>query len=133
MRATNSLDAALPTGAESPIPFPYDIAFVDTDTSDAVRGQIEEHLARLSHFYDRITYARVNVRVPHKHGGFRMFHIHVEVDVPGRRLAATREPELDDKHTEPRLAIRDAFHKVTRQLEDFVKQRNEKKGHARHH
>lgn len=132
MRVTNSLDSSLPSGAETSIPFPYDIAFVDTDTSDAVRDQIEEHLGRLTHFYDRITYARVNVRVPHKHGGVRMFHIHIEVDVPGRRLAATREPELNDKHCDPRLAIRDAFHKITRQLEDFVKQRNEKKG-PRHH
>ena len=129
MRETNSLDSSLPT-ADATIPFPYEIRFVDTDTSEAARDQIEVYLARLTHFYDRITFARVNVRVPHKHGHKRLYHIHVEVDMPGRLIAVSREPEVTDKHLDIRTAIRDAFHKVTRQVESFNKERKHHKGHA---
>ncbi|MBX3021404.1 MAG: ribosome-associated translation inhibitor RaiA [Bdellovibrionales bacterium] len=109
------------------VPYPYDIRFADCENSPATRTYIEEYLERMAHFYDRITYGRVTVRIPHKHGGVRFFHIHVQLDVPGRRLAVSREPEANEKHTDIRLAIRDAFHKMTRQLEDFVKTRNESK------
>lgn len=112
---------------ESSVPFPFEVSFVDSETSPAVRYQIEEHLARLSHFYDRITFAHVYVRIPHKHRGARSFHIHIQLDVPGRRLVASRDPDATDKHTEIHLAVRDAFSKITRQLEDFVKHRQERK------
>jgi ribosome-associated translation inhibitor RaiA len=122
MQTTTSDDAQLPQSTAD-IPFPYDISFVDSSPSDAVRFQIEEHLSRLGRFYDRITDCRVIIRIPHKHGGARFFHIHLQLDVPGKRLAVSREPEVKDEHTAVRIAIRDAFHKLTRQLEDFVKAR----------
>ena len=114
--------------AESPVPFPYEVSFIDSDTSPAVKAQVEEYLVRLSHHYDRITFAHVYVRIPHKHRSNRLFHVHVQVDVPGRRLVVSREPEASDKHMDIRLALRDAFQKVTRQLEGFNKSRNEHKG-----
>lgn len=110
------------------VPFPYDIQFADCDVSPATRYFIEENFARLAHFYDRITYARAIVRIPHKHGGVRLFHIHLQLDVPGRVLVVSREPEADDAHIEIHVAIRDAFAKLTRQLEDFVKARKNHKG-----
>lgn len=125
---TNSVDTSLPTGQRGEVPYPYDISFVDCETSPSTRDLIEEYLARMAHFYDRITYARVFVRIPHKHGGVRFYHIHVQLDVPGRRLTVSKEPEANDAHTDVRLAVRDAFAKLTRQLEDFVKHRNQHKG-----
>lgn len=128
MQRTNEANSALPTGQQGVVPFPYDISFVDTESSPAIRALIEEYLARMAHFYDRITFGRVYVRIPHKHGGARFFHVHVQLDVPGKRLAVSREPEADDKHTEIRSAIRDAFHKMQRELLDFTKHRKERKG-----
>lgn len=113
---------SLGTQEDQYIYFPYTICFVDCEPSEAVRFQIEEHLARLEHFYSRITDCRVNVRIPHKRGA-RFFHIHIQLDVPGKRLAVSREPETKDEHTTVSAAIRDAFHKVVRQLEDFTKAR----------
>ena len=127
MNIMNSLEPSL-SGDESAVPYPYEIHFVDSEPSPATRFLIEENLARLAHFYDRITHARVQVRIPHKHGGVRMFHIHMQLDVPGRRLVVTREPEVDDKHAEIHIAIRDAFTKLLRQLEDFVAHRKNHKG-----
>jgi ribosome-associated translation inhibitor RaiA len=114
---------------EGAIPFPFDIAFVDSATSPAVRAQIENQLQRLTRFYERITFARVNVRIPHKHRtpGQRQFHVHVQVDLPGRSLVASRESSAGDRNMDIHRVVRDAFLKVTRQLEDFVKTRNRKK------
>ncbi|NJL25429.1 MAG: ribosome-associated translation inhibitor RaiA [Calothrix sp. SM1_5_4] len=124
----NVLDSSLaetqPQAAALPY-FPYNISFVDCDSSEALRGLVEDQLTRLSHFYDRITDAKVFVRIPHKHSGARLFHIHVQLDVPGKRLVASREPAVDERHLDVRIAVRDAFQKLTRQLEDFVKSRNE--------
>jgi ribosomal subunit interface protein len=125
MNSTNPVESELPTGPS--VPFPFDVSFVDSETSPAVRYQIEEHLERLSHFYDRITYAHVYVRIPHKHGR-RSFHVHVQLDVPGRRIAVSRDCEDSDKLMDVHIAVRDAFNKVTRQLEDFAKVRRGHKG-----
>ena len=134
MREMNPLEPVVSADTrEVSIPFPYDIRFLDTDTSEVARGQIEDCLERLTHFCDRITFARVNVRVPHKHSVKRLYHIHVEVDMPGKRIAVSREPEVTDKHLDLHAAIRDAFHKVTRLVEGFVKERNHHKGRGEHH
>ena len=112
------------------IHFPYDISFVDCEPSDAVRFQVEEHLSRLNHFYDRITDCKIAVRIPHKHSEHskaRFFHVNIQLDLPGKRIAVSREPEIERPHTEVGPAIRDAFHKLTRQLEDFVQLRKNHK------
>lgn len=129
MQSTNSLDTALPSvSADGVVPFPYDVRFVDCEVSPAVRHLCEEYLARMAHFYDRIDFGRVYLRIPHKHGHNRFFHVHVQLDIPGRRLVASREPEVNDKHMDVRLAIRDAFHSLQRELVDFTKRRNSHKG-----
>lgn len=115
---------ATPTGPvisdpESLIYFPYDISFKDTDSSPAIRYQIEQYLAKLSQLHDRITDCRVTVQIPHKRSGNRFFHINISLDLPGKRLAVSREPEVRDEHTDIHTAISCAFHKLTRQLEDF--------------
>jgi ribosome-associated translation inhibitor RaiA len=109
--------------ADSEIGFPYEISFIDSDPSDGVRFQIEQYLAKLSRLSTRITDCKVVVRIPHKRGGNRFFHIHVALDLPGKRLAVSREPEMKEEHTEIQTAISATFHKLTRQLEDHLKSR----------
>lgn len=108
---------------DSTIRFPYDISFVDCDTSDAVRFQVEQHLAKLNRLSERITDCKVTVRIPHRHSINRFFHINIALDMPGKRIVVTREPELDATHTGIRTAISNAFHKLFRQTEAFIKGR----------
>jgi ribosome-associated translation inhibitor RaiA len=105
--------------------FPYDISFVDCEPSDAVRFQVEHQLTKLSRIHNRITDCRVIIRIPHKHrmNSSRIFHIHISLDLPGKRLAVSREPELNDERSGIQTAISASFHKLIRQLEDFVKAR----------
>lgn len=111
--------------------FPYDITFADCDPSPAMQALIERYLAKLARFQDRIIDAEVVVRIPHKHGQRRFFHIHVKIDVPGRQIVVAREPEVRPDHTSIAIAIHDAFDKVTRQLEDHVSlRRNRRAGRS---
>ncbi|HMN68066.1 MAG TPA: HPF/RaiA family ribosome-associated protein [Bdellovibrionales bacterium] len=103
------------------IPFPYEIRFDDSASSPATRDLIESHLSALPGIYQRITRAQVAVRIPHKHGGLRFFHIHIQLDVPGKKLIVSREPEANEAHTDIRLAVKDAFGKLEHQLEVFAK------------
>ena len=111
------------TPLNSEITFPYDIQFVDCPPSDAVRFQVEQYLVKLNRLSNRITDCRVSVRIPHKHGGNRFFHVHASLDMPGRRIAVSREPEIREERTDVHTAISSTFHKLTRQLEDHLKSR----------
>jgi ribosome-associated translation inhibitor RaiA len=127
VKETMAEKSASPAASPS-IRFPYDISFADSDTSPATSEKIESYLARLDRHYDRITDAKVFVRIPHNHGP-KLFHIHIQLDIPGKRLAVSRDTEVDDSHAAIQTAIKDAFQKITRQLDDFVKLRNEHKPH----
>jgi hypothetical protein len=117
------------SAAVSWVPFPYDISFADCASSEATRMKIEEQMLRLARVYDRIQDVKVVVRIPHRHGSLRQFHINIQVDVPGKRIAVSRDPEVGDDHMDIGMAIRDSFTKAVRQLECFAKL---KRGHREH-
>ena len=120
------IESPVSPGLSPSIRFPYDISFADSDTSPATVEKIESYLAKLDRHYDRITDAKVFIRIPHNHGP-KLFHIHIQLDVPGKRLAVSRDSEMDDSHAAIQASIKDAFAKITRQLDDFVKQRKDHK------
>ena len=120
MQTSKNLSISMDPNKDAEIKFPYDISFIDCTPSDAVRFQIEQHLAKVGQLYERITDCKVAVRIPHKSSGNRYFHINIQMDVPGKRIAVSREPEAREQHTEIHAAVRDAFHKLSRQLETFV-------------
>jgi ribosome-associated translation inhibitor RaiA len=119
---------AIPTGPaftdpDSAIAFPYEISFKNTEPSEAARFQIAQYLAKLSQLSDRITDCKVVVSIPHKRSGNRYFHIHAALDLPGKRIAVSRDPEFKDAHAEIQVAISSCFHKLTRQMEDYLRTR----------
>jgi ribosome-associated translation inhibitor RaiA len=108
---------------ETALYFPFEISFQDTEPSDAIRFQIVQYLAKLGRLSDRITDCKVVVRIPHKRSGNRFFHIHAALDLPGKRIAVSREPEVKDEHTDIHTAISATFHKLIRQMEDYLRSR----------
>ena len=109
------------------IGFPYEIKFADSDASPATAQLIETYLARLSQRYDRIVDCNVFVRIPHH--GPKLFHVHVQLDVPGKRLATSRDAEPNDSHTSIQTAVKDSFKKIMRQLDDYVTMMRDHKPH----
>ena len=106
--------------------FPYEISFVDCDSSEALRTKIEQQLMKLERITPRITDGKVMIRLPHKTHGPKRFHIHIQLDIPGQRLVVTREPQSGDSHSDAYVAVHDAFLKLTRRLEEFIRKRGER-------
>jgi ribosomal subunit interface protein len=109
------------------------ITFRNLDRSDALEADIRQHAQKLEEFYAGIIGCRVVVEAQHKHHRHgNHYHVRVDVTVPGGELVAQRDPDDHHAHTDVYVAVRDAFHGVRRQLEDFARQRDQRrKAHDR--
>jgi ribosomal subunit interface protein len=107
------------------------IAFRNMDASPAVEAKIRERAAELERFYDRIVSCRVVIEAPHRrHEQGKLFHIRVDLKVPGREIVVKRDPTEHHAHEDIFVAVRDCFDAVRRQLEDYVRrQRGATKAH----
>ncbi len=106
---------------------PLEITFRNMEPSDAVEAKVRERAEKLDHFAKNIMGCRVIVEAPHKHqhkGG--IYHIRIDLTVPGDELSVSREHGLDHAHEDVYVAIRDAFDAARRQLEDFERRRRGK-------
>jgi ribosomal subunit interface protein len=112
--------------------FPLRIQFRDIAQSDFVYNWIWDHAQKLEQYYERIMSCHVVVSAPHRHRNKGLiFHIQVRLHMPGGDIVTSREWEEDASHEDIYVAIRDAFEKTTRQLEDFARrQRGKMKRHS---
>jgi ribosomal subunit interface protein len=102
---------------------PLQISYRDVTPSAALEAAIHERAAKLDEFFDRITGCRVLVESPHRrHQQGRLYHVRVELAVPGRSIVVDREPHEHHEHEDVYVAVRDAFDAVRRQLEDYVRE-----------
>lgn len=95
---------------------PLQITIRDMDRSDALDSVIQEQVARLERFHDRITRCRVTVEQlgRHQQQG-RQFAVKVDLRIPGREIVASH-----DHHEDVYVALREAFDSARRQLEELV-------------
>lgn len=99
------------------------ITFRDVEPSPAVEAAIREKAGKLGEIFDRITSARVVIERPHRrHHEGTLFHVRVDLRVPGREIVVSREPAAHHAHEDVYVAIRDAFDATKRQLEDYVRE-----------
>lgn len=130
---------------------PVQITYRNMEPSDAVTARIEAEAAKLDEFFPRITSCRVVVEAPHRHHKWgELFHVRIELGVPGKELVVSHEPsphatlshddeaalrkhiEIHPEHKDVYVVVRDAFGSARRQLQDYVKRlRGEVKAHAR--
>ena len=111
---------------------PPRISFRNMDPDTSAREQIEHRIAELAQFHDRITSCQVVMEAEHRrqHQG-KLYHLTVELNVPGRTIVVGRDPAAHHAHEDAHVAIRDAFNAVRRQLEDHARRaRGEEKTHA---
>lgn len=110
---------------------PLEISFQNIEPSEFVEARVRERVDKLQRYYDHINSCRVAIRLPHKqHQKGNIFHVRIEVRVPGTELVVSRAPGDINTHQDVYVAIRDAFDAAERQLEEFSrKQRGEVKRH----
>ena len=113
---------------------PLEITFRNMDPSPALEDNIRDKASKLERYCDRIMSCRVAVEAQHKHHHKgNIYHCRIDLTVPGKELAVSREPHKDHSHEDPYVAVRDSFDAMRRQLEAFSRQkRGEVKTHQGH-
>jgi cold shock CspA family protein len=110
------------------------------EPSAAVEARIREEAAKLETFYERLMSCRVVVEIPHHHHQRgNLYHIRVDLGVPGGEIVVKHEPSLhstiqqidEEKgakeleaqvpHKDIYVAIRDVFKAARRQLQDYAR------------
>jgi ribosome-associated translation inhibitor RaiA len=106
------------------------IVWRGTTASEALETRIRDEVAALEETCPQITAARVVVEVPtrHRHGGH--FVVKVELTVPGKVLAVSRDPQENDTAEDAYAAVGEAFATARRQLVEYVQMR---RGEVKHH
>jgi ribosomal subunit interface protein len=110
---------------------PLQIAFHNIDHPELVKALIEEKVAWLERFYDRITACRVVVRAPHRrHRQGNPFQARIDLTVPGGEIVVNRDPSNGPGHKDLNAVICEAFDNARRRLEEHVRRlRKEVKNH----
>jgi ribosome-associated translation inhibitor RaiA len=107
---------------------PLQVTFRNLPPSPALTEHIRTHALELERFHGRLISCRVLVEAhPRHHRRGRLYHVRVDLGVPGGELVVSREHALPQKHEDAYVAVREAFAVATRQLEDFV--RRQRGGH----
>jgi ribosomal subunit interface protein len=99
------------------------ITFRNIDASPAVEAKIRERARELEQFFDRIVSCRVVIEAPHRRRHGDLYHIRVDLKVPGHEIVVKRDPPEHHAHEDIYVAVRDSFDAVRRQLEDHVRRR----------
>jgi ribosomal subunit interface protein len=98
------------------------ITFRNMGTSEAIEAQIRQRTEELERFYSRITGCHVIVESGYRQRRKgRIFHVLVDVIVPGGEIVVKRDPSEHNAHEDVYVAIRDAFDATRRQLEDHLR------------
>ena len=101
---------------------PLRISTRKLDLSQPALDSIKSKAEKLEQFYDKIIACRVVVERPHRHKNHGvLFHVSIDLSVPGAELAVKRESNEDVY-----IAIRDAFDVARRQLLAYNQKRKDK-------
>ena len=104
---------------------PLQISFRNMDHSEAIEAKVRERATKLENFYGHITRCRVVVEAPERrHHKGKLYHVRIDLAVPGRELVVSRHPGKKHAHEDVYVAVRDAFNAARRQLEDHVRKLN---------
>ncbi|MCC7423994.1 MAG: HPF/RaiA family ribosome-associated protein [Planctomycetaceae bacterium] len=111
---------------------PLQVSFRNVDRSDAIEAAVREKAAKLEEFFDRITSCHVIIEAPHQHHQRgNLYRVSIHLAVPRKELVVDRQPPEHHAAEDVRVALREAFDSMRRQLEDYVREvRGDVKPHA---
>ena len=103
---------------------PPQVTLRGVEPSPALERAIARKLRWLERFYPRITGCRVTLDAPHRHRRQgRLYHVRIDLTVPGDELVVARNPSLHAAHEEALVAVADAFDAARRELMDYARRR----------
>jgi cold shock CspA family protein len=111
--------------------FEPEIVVRGIEPESAVRDRLLGEAVGLLHFCEWLIDCRVLAeRVQRRHHEGNLFHVRIEMGVPGRRIVVGRTPSEHHAFEDLDVAVADAFHAARRRLEDYVRIR---RGMTKHH
>lgn len=100
---------------------PLQVTFRNTESSEAVRADIEAHAAKLEQIFDGIVSCRVAVEAVTRRGQTgKLFNVRVDLGVPGREIVTTGKGFKSLVHADVRMAVKEAFTNAARALEEYA-------------
>lgn len=105
---------------------PLQISFRNMHHSEAVERAIMERAERLERFSDRIMGCRVVVETRHRHHQGNLYHVRIDLTLPGHEIVVGREPALHHAYEDIFVAVRDVFDSARRRLEDYARRRDQR-------
>lgn len=107
---------------------PVEIDFQGMPASEKISARVREWIGKLEHKYPRITACRVAIKEPgrhHRNGA--LYEVNIRVALPdGREVNVERTAQADERHADLDFAVNDAFRRAQRQLQDQVRQLQDK-------
>lgn len=96
------------------------ISFRDMPPSPALEARIERKMRGLERLAGGVITCRVVVeRRHHHHHQGNLYHVGIDLSVPGGEIVISKDHDLDRTHEDPYIALRDAVGAARRQLQDW--------------
>ncbi|MGD8908555.1 MAG: HPF/RaiA family ribosome-associated protein [Chromatiales bacterium] len=107
------------------------ITFRHMEPSPALEAKIRERVDELEQYHTNLTSCRVVIELDHHHHHQgNLYHVRVDLTLPGYELFAGRESPKHQTYEDAYVAVRDVFDSLRRQLEDLARrQRHDVKHH----
>lgn len=106
---------------------PLQITFRHMEHSPALEARIKQLAERLDRYTQEVTSCRVVLVAPHRHQHQgNLYTVHLDITLPGSKIAVTRDQHDNHAHEDAHVALRDAFHAAERQLEQRTQKRRGK-------
>lgn len=104
------------------MPADVQISFRGMESSPSAEAQVRRRAEDLQQLSDRISACRVMLEAAHRrHRQGTIYHVRVDLTVPGGNVVVGREPGEDHAHEDLHVAIRDAFDAARRRLQDHMR------------
>ncbi len=103
---------------------PLQISFRNMQHSEVLERAITERAKCLDRYCDRIMGCRVIVETRHRQHQGNLYHLRIDLTLPGHEIVVGREPSLHQAYEDVYVAVRDAFDAVRRRLEDYIRRRD---------
>lgn len=99
---------------------PLQITFRNMNPSEVIEANIRDKADKLNQVFPHIMSCRVVVEAGHKHHHQgNIYDVHIDLKVPDKEIAVSREAGLNHAHEDVYVAIRDAFDAAKRQLQNY--------------
>ena len=102
---------------------PLQVTFHNMSRSDSVEARIRERAEKLERLSDQLMTGRVVVDLPQpRQRKGKVFHVRIDITVPGREFVVNRDPLLNHAHEDVYVAVEDAFDAMERKLREHSRE-----------